>query len=65
MESKYTARVVLAVIGLLLLLAVILPATRPPKARAQRISSVNRLDSVSLTLTNINAPQRTPPNSGR
>jgi hypothetical protein len=61
MNRKFSPRVVLVVIGFLLLFAVILPATRPPKARAQRISSVNRVDHVSLMLTNTNTLPSNPP----
>jgi hypothetical protein len=55
MERKFTIRVVLAVAGFLLFVMLILPATRPPKARSQRISSVNHVSSVTLTLTNAGA----------
>jgi hypothetical protein len=44
--------VVMGVIALALLLT---PLIRPPKARVSRISAVNVVRSVSMTLTNTNA----------
>ena len=65
MERRITIRLLLAVIGFLLLFALILPATRPPKARAQRISGVNSVRSVTLILTNTNALSSAQPGLGK
>jgi hypothetical protein len=46
---------VLAVIGFIALAFLLAPPIRPPKARPSRISGVNTLRSVTLTLTNTNA----------
>ncbi|MGO8926827.1 MAG: hypothetical protein ACLQU3_08055 [Limisphaerales bacterium] len=51
MRDKITAWAMVAVVGFIAL-ALLARHVNPPKARAQRISTVNHLSSVSLTLTN-------------
>ena len=43
---------VLAVIGSITLIFLALPSVPPTKARAQRITAVNTLSTVTLTMTN-------------
>ena len=55
----------LAVIGFIALAFLLANPIRPPKARASRISGVNTVRSVTLTLTNTNALPSTQPRSGK
>ena len=62
MSNKTKFWVVLAVIGFVALAFLLAPPIRPPKARASRITAVNTVRSVTLTLTNTNAlPSAQPP----
>ena len=65
MRNRAAIWLVLAVI--LILVLALLPARRtgPPKARAQRISTVNSLPSVSITLTKTNALSGAQPGVGK
>jgi hypothetical protein len=56
---------VLAVIGFITLASLLLKPIPPIKARASRISGVNSVRSVTLTLTNANTVTRGQPSSGR
>ena len=64
---KNRARIwsVLAVFGVITLACLLAPPIRPPKARASRISGVNTLRSVTLTLTNTHALNSTRPGTGK
>ena len=55
MKDKTKAWGVLTVIVTILLIMVTLPPVHRPKARAQRISTVNSISTVSLTMTNASA----------
>ena len=55
MRDKTTTYGVLTVIAIILLVMVALPPVHRPKARAQRISTVNHVSTVSLTMTNVSA----------
>ena len=55
MKHRTAIYVVLLVIGFIVLALPTPKATRHPKTRASRISGVNNLSSVSLTLTNVGA----------
>jgi len=55
MKNKTTIWGVLTVIAIILLVLVALPSVHRPKARAQRISTVNSIRTVSLTMTNASA----------
>jgi beta-lactamase regulating signal transducer with metallopeptidase domain len=65
MRKRTAIRVVLAVIGFITLASLLLKPIPPVKARASRISGVNSVRGVTLTLTNTNAVTRGQPNSGR
>ena len=52
MKDKTTTWGVLAVIAIILLAMVALPAIHRPKARPQRITTVNSMSTVTLTMTN-------------
>jgi asparagine N-glycosylation enzyme membrane subunit Stt3 len=65
MSSKSRFWVVLAVIGFIALVFLLAPPIRPPKARASRISGVNTLRSVTLTLTNTNTLPSAQPGIGK
>jgi hypothetical protein len=56
MKDKPLIWWVLAVVGIIAFLFLARPI-RPPKARAQRITSVNTIRTVSLTMTNTNGLQ--------
>jgi hypothetical protein len=55
MKDKATTWGVLTVTAIILLVLVALPAVHRPKARAQRITTVNSMSTVSLTMTNTSA----------
>jgi hypothetical protein len=55
MRDKTTHWGVLTVIGFIALIFLAHHIVPPPKARAQRISAVNSISAVSLTMTNANA----------
>ena len=55
MKYKTKTWGVLTVIAIILLVMVALPPVHRPKARAQRISTVNHVSVVSLTMTNASA----------
>jgi hypothetical protein len=55
MKHRTAIYIVLLVIGLIVLALPTPKATRHPKIRASRITGVNNLSSVSLTLTNVSA----------
>ena len=65
MSSKTRLWVVLAVIVFIALAFLLAPPIRPPKAQASRISGVNTLRSVTLTLTNTNALPSAQPGIGK
>ena len=54
-KNNTTLRGVLTVIGIILLALLALPSVHRPKARPQRIMTVNSLSTVSLTMTNASA----------
>ena len=64
MRTKITLWVMLAVIGLIAL-SLLAPPLKPPKARAQRISGVNSVRSVTFTLTNTNALPASQPGTNK
>jgi hypothetical protein len=55
MRNKTAIGGLVVVIGVITLASLLTPPIRPPKARSSRISGVNTLRSVTLTLTNTNA----------
>ncbi len=59
MKDKATTWGVLTVVAIILLAMVALPAVHRPKARPQRITTVNSLSTVTLTMTNASAPPAT------
>ena len=63
MRNKIAIWVVLAVMGIIVLL--LLPPLHPPKARAQRITAVNNVHSVSLVITNTSTLPGAQPASGK
>jgi len=54
MKKKTAVQAALAVIGIIVLASMLAPPIRPAKARSTRISGVNTMRSVTLTLTNTN-----------
>jgi len=54
MKKKTAVQAALAVIGIITLASMLAPPIRPSKARPTRISGVNTMRSVTLTLTNTN-----------
>jgi hypothetical protein len=65
MKHRTAIYVVLAVFGFIVLASMALKPIRPPKARASRISGVNNVSSVSLTLTNASALPSAQPGIGK
>ncbi len=64
-KQKTAIWVVLAVLGIIVL-ALLPPVTlRSPKAHANRITGVNNVRSVTLTLTNVSAPPGSLPVIGK
>jgi len=61
-QSKSVFRAALLVIGSILLACLALKPVRPPKARAQRIATVNRVSVVSFPTTNATAAAGSPAN---
>ena len=64
MRKKVAIWAALAAIGIIAL-GFLLPPIPPTKARAGRISGVNNVRSVTLALTNTNAPKSTQPGAGK
>ena len=54
MKKKPAIQAALAVIGIIVLASLLTPPIRPSKARPTRISGVNTMRSVTLTMTNTN-----------
>ena len=65
MRNKAAIGGLVVVIGVIALALLLTPPIRPPKTRASRISGVNTVRSVTLTLTNTNALSSTQPVSGK
>jgi hypothetical protein len=65
MRNKTAIGGLVVVIGVITLASLLTPPIRPPKARASRISGVNTVRSVTLTLTNTNVVTRGQPSNGR
>jgi len=65
MNSKTAFGRVLAMIGIIGALLLVLRPIPRAKARAQRISAVNNVSVVSLTLTNTNALPTARPSSAK
>jgi hypothetical protein len=65
MRNKTAIGGLVVVIGVITLASLLTPPIRPPKARSSRISAVNRMDIVTLTLTNTNGLLGTVPVSGK
>ena len=63
MNPKPTIWIIFVVIGFITLLLV--PSVRRAKYRAQHISTVNHVSSVSLTLTNVSALPGAQPGTGK
>jgi hypothetical protein len=55
MKKRTAVQAALAVIGIIALALLLTPPIRPPKVRASRISAVNNVRSVTLTMTNSNS----------
>ena len=65
MRNKAAIGGLVVVIGVIALALLLTPPIRPPKARASRISGVNTVRSVTLTLTNTNALTSTQQGMGK
>jgi len=65
MRNKDVIGGLVVVIGVITLASLLTPPIRPPKARASRISGVNTVRSVTLTLTNTNALTSTQQGMGK
>ena len=65
MRNKTAIGGLVVVIGIIVLASLLLPPIRPPKARSSRISAVNSMNIVTLTLTNTNGLLGTVPVSGK
>ena len=65
MRNKAAIRGLVVVIGVIAVAFLLTPPIRPPKARSSRISTVNRMDVITLTLTNTNGLLGTVPVSGK
>ena len=65
MRNGPTTRAVLAGVAFLVVALALIKPFPPPKARAQRISTVNRVSTVSLILTKTNASSGAQPAVGK
>jgi hypothetical protein len=65
MKHRTAIYVVLAVIGFIVLALPAPKAIRPPKTRASRITGVNTVRSVTLTITNASVPPTAQPGIGK
>jgi len=64
MRNRVAIWAALVAVGFIAL-AFLLPPIPPPKARASRVSGVNNVRSVTLTLTPTNAPPSAQPGLGK
>lgn len=68
MKDKTITRGTVAVVAFVAFITLLLVSSKPippPKVRATRVSGVNNVRSVSLTLTNINALPTVQPGVGK
>jgi hypothetical protein len=65
MRNKAAIWAMLAVIGVIALAFLLGKPIPPAKARATRITAVNNLSSITLTLTNTNALPSAQPSAGK
>ena len=65
MRNKTAIGGLVVVIGVITLASLLTPPIRPPKARSSRISTVNSMNIVTLTLTNTNGLLGNVPVSGK